>query len=96
MRCERQFLTAEDRMEEFMFLGLRMTEGVSENEFRRRFGLSLEEKFGDVLQRHLDQGVIRRIPEKAGPESGSVTDTRIALTEYGLDVANYVMADYLL
>ena len=73
-----------------------MTEGVSEKEFRRRFGLSLEEKFGDVLRRHLDQKVIRRIPEKAEPESGSVTDTRIALTEYGLDVANYVMADYLL
>lgn len=85
MRRERQTLTREDRMEEFMFLGLRMTEGVSEKEFEKRFGVKMEDIYGGVLQRHLEQNVIRRVP-----------DHRIALTEYGLDVASYVMADYLL
>ena len=83
MRCERQVMTREDRMEEFMFLGLRMAEGVSEEEFEARFGEKLKDRFGTVLEKHLSQGVI------------SVTD-RIALTEFGMDVANYVMADYLL
>ena len=77
-------MTAEDRMEEFMFLGLRLTDGVSETEFLRRFGKPMEEVFGDVAERQLQQGVIRR------------KDRRIALTAYGLDVANYVMAEYLL
>ncbi len=85
MRRERQTLTREDRMEEFMFLGLRMTEGVSEKEFEKRFGVKMEDIYGGVLHRHLEQNVIRRTP-----------DHRIALTEYGLDVASYVMADYLL
>lgn len=85
MRRERQTLTREDRMEEFMFLGLRMTEGVSEKEFEKRFGVKMEDIYGGVLHRHLEQNVIRRAP-----------DHRIALTEYGLDVASYVMADYLL
>lgn len=85
MRRERQTLTREDHMEEFMFLGLRMTEGVSEKEFEKRFGVKMEDIYGGVLHRHLEQNVIRRAP-----------DHRIALTEYGLDVASYVMADYLL
>lgn len=85
MRRERQTLTREDHMEEFMFLGLRMTEGVSEKEFEKRFGVKMEDIYGGVLHRHLEQNVIRRTP-----------DHRIALTEYGLDVASYVMADYLL
>ena len=85
MRRERQKLTKKERMEEFMFLGLRMTDGVSEPEFERRFGVNPEDVFGSVLHRHLQQNVICRTP-----------DHRISLTEYGLDVANYVMADYLL
>ena len=92
LRCERQSMTAEDRMEEFMFLGLRMTNGVSEREFAERFGVSLESVFGDILHKHLSHKLIERIPaEAAGPG-----DARIALTDYGMDVANYVMADYIL
>ena len=84
MRCERQVMTREDRMEEFMFLGLRMADGVSEDEFEARFGEKPEDRYGPVLEKHLAQGVIRR------------ANRRIALTEFGMDVANYVMADYLL
>ena len=95
LRCERQILTADDKMEEFMFLGLRMAEGISEREFERRFGVRLEDKFGDVLRRHLAQKVIRRI-SSTGDSTDGRNDIRIALTEYGMDVANYVMADYML
>ena len=58
MRRERQKLTKKERMEEFMFLGLRMTDGVSEPEFERRFGVNPEDVFGSVLHRHLQQNVI--------------------------------------
>ena len=87
LRCEKQKMTKEDRMEEFMFLGLRMTDGVSEREFEERFGKKLEDQFGSVLRRHISQNLICRIPKDGG---------RLALTEYGMDVANYVMSDYLL
>ena len=88
LRRERQKMTREDRMEEFMFLGLRMTRGVSERAFKERFGRTLKEVFGDVILRHISQGVI------LVTECGE--DRRIALTEYGLDVASHAMAEYLL
>ena len=81
---EIQQLTLRDRMEEFMFLGLRMTEGVSEAQFRRRFGNSIDVVYGPVLARHTDGGLLER------------TGDRIRLTEKGLDLANYVMSDFLL
>ena len=81
---EIQQLTLRDRMEEFMFLGLRLTEGVSEAEFRRRFGNPVDEVYGPVLARHTGAGLLER------------TGDRIRLTEKGLDLANYVMSDFLL
>ena len=79
-----QQLTLRDRMEEFMFLGLRMTEGVSEAEFRRRFGNPVDAVYGPLLARHTDGGLLER------------TGDRIRLTEKGLDLANYVMSDFIL
>lgn len=84
LRRDREVLTLQDRMEEFMFLGLRMTAGVSDVEFEARFGATIREIYGEVLRRHMAQGVIEW------------HDGRIMLTKYGLDVANYVMADYIL
>ncbi len=81
---EIQQLTLRDRMEEFMFLGLRLTEGVSEAEFRRRFGNPVDAVYGPVLARHTDGGLLER------------TGDRIRLTEKGLDLANYVMSDFIL
>ena len=79
-----QQLTLRDRMEEFMFLGLRLTKGVSEAEFRRRFGNPVDAVYGPVLARHTDGGLLER------------TGERIRLTEKGLDLANYVMSDFIL
>ena len=81
---EIQQLTLPDRMEEFMFLGLRMTEGLSEAEFRRRFGNPVDAVYGPLLARHTDGGLLER------------TGDRIRLTEKGLDLANYVMSDFIL
>lgn len=77
-------LSQQEKMEEFMFLGLRMTAGVSAADFYARFGKSLEEVYGDVIRRHLRQGLM----EPAGDG--------FCLTERGTDVSNYVMADYLM
>ncbi len=81
---EIQQLTLRDRMEEFMFLGLRLTEGVSEAQFRKCFGHPVDEVYGPVLARHTGAGLLER------------TGDRIRLTETGLDLANYVMSDFLL
>lgn len=79
-------------MEEFMFLGLRMTEGVSLEVFQKLFGCTMESVYGDVIQKNRQEGLLEIF-------SGSRTDedcVRLALTEFGIDVSNYVMAQFLL
>ena len=77
-------LSRKDEMEEFMFLGLRLTEGISGEDFRDCFGVSLEEIYGEVLNKLLEEKLLVR-------EQG-----RLHLTDYGLDVSNYVLAQFLL
>lgn len=77
-------LSENDRISEFMMLGLRMIKGVSFEEFGRRFGCDLRAMFGRELERLEGLGLI-------------VTDGgHCRLTERGLDVANSVMCEFML
>ena len=91
-REEMQRLSREEQMEEFMFLGLRLTEGVSLERFRRVFGVALEEIYGPAVERSVKDGLLYRYsrPAKNGKED------MLALTELGLDVSNYCLARFLL
>lgn len=82
--AEWETLSMKDSMAETMFLGLRMTRGVSEQAFSGQFGSTIQEIYGNVLQKHLQNGLLAH-------ENGFYF-----LTERGLDVSNYVMADFLL
>ena len=77
-------LTQQQRMEEFMFLGLRRMEGVSRKDFLQRFSVTLEEIYGAVLLQMEKKQLIKQ------------QEGRIQLTEYGIDVSNYVMSVFLL
>lgn len=81
---ECEVLTMEDQMEEFMFLGLRLMEGVREQEFSERFGIRIEEVYGEVLRRQEELGLLKR------------NGARIYLTPRGIDLSNTVMAEFLL
>lgn len=77
-------LSPQEQMEETMFLGLRLTEGVSKAEFHRQFGVSMEQIYGKVIQENIAQGLL-------ADEAGYVR-----LTREGMDLSNYVMAQFLL
>ena len=79
-----QQLTERDRMEEFMFLGLRMVRGVSEKEFYRKFGEKIMAVYGEVIRKNEDLGLLCR------------RNGWIYLTERGMDLANTVMCEFLL
>ncbi|MBO5524517.1 MAG: oxygen-independent coproporphyrinogen III oxidase [Roseburia sp.] len=72
------------QMEETMFLGLRMTEGVYRTDFERDFGIPVEAVYGTVLQRLQEEQLLLK------------REGRIFLTERGQDVSNYVLAQFLL
>lgn len=83
-------LSLEEQMEEYMFLGLRLIEGISEENFYQTFGRKLREVYPGIVERLEKQGLLICRKEKEG-ETG-----RIALSEFGLDVSNIVMAEFLL
>lgn len=91
-RTDRQVLSVSEQMEEFMFLGLRMTCGVSAEEFTACFGRKLEDVYGEVIRKNIGDGLLKW----TGSRAGKSADRRLALTERGLDLANYVMAQFLL
>ena len=86
----RQELSRQEQIEEFMFLGLRMTQGVSEKEFQKLFGRTVEQVYPGIVDKHIKNGLLRRFFDLMEGEE------RIALTDYGIDVSNVVMADFLL
>ena len=45
-------------MAEFMFLGLRMTRGISKAEFERQFGSETDAIYGDVLRKYKSMGLL--------------------------------------
>ena len=83
-KTDEQILSTTECMEEFMFLGLRMTKGVSKERFKETFGSSMEEIYGSVVIKLKEQGLLE--------EEGDF----IRLTEYGLDVSNRVWVEFLL
>lgn len=56
--AEHEVLTDRERMAERMFLGLRISQGVSLESFRHDFGLALTDIYAQVLERYLSMGVL--------------------------------------
>jgi len=77
-------LTQNDEMEEYMFLGLRMTSGVSKKDFEVRFGIDIDNVFGKVTEKNISEGLLE------------CEGDRLFLTRRGQDLANYVFAQYIL
>ena len=80
---EYQVLSEKDRMEETFFVGLRLMEGVDTEKFAVTFGKTVEEVYGALPDKLIDEGLLIR------------NDRYLALTSYGIDISNYVMAQFL-
>ena len=72
-----------EQMEEELFLGLRMREGVSFDVFETKYGMSLQQVFGHVLDDLEQKGLIER------------TVSHVRLTESGLPLANEAFAAFI-
>jgi len=76
-------LSERDRRAEFFFLGLRLTNGVSADDFRARFGVSADGAYGAELKKLAGDGLIIR------------NGDNIQLTEYGVDISNRVFECFI-
>ena len=76
-------LSLKEQMEEFMFLGLRMMDGVSISEFEANFGVTLPKQYVEVIDKYIRLGMLER------------QNNRVMLTKEGINVSNVIMADFL-
>lgn len=81
---EAEVLTLEDKMSEFMFLGLRMMKGIECEAFSRKFNCSIYDVFGNSIKKHINNELLIE------------RDGKIMLTKKGIDLSNYVFSDFIL
>lgn len=83
--CSEVFdLSVQDQMEEFMMMGLRLMEGVSLDEFARRFGTPLLQIYEPQVDKLIRLGLVEL---QAG---------RLRLTEAGIPLGNQAFLEFLL
>ncbi len=83
IREEGLVLTRQEMIEETMYLGLRMMDGVDTEAFEKEFGVTVRSLYGDVIDDLAAQGLVYE---------GSST---LSLTDLGIDYGNHVFAKFL-
>jgi oxygen-independent coproporphyrinogen-3 oxidase len=84
MKKDYEKLSLKRRIEEFMFLGLRMCSGISREKFYKEFDICMDTVYGDEIKR------LSR--DKLLVSEGD----RLYLTAYGIDISNLVLSKFLL
>lgn len=80
---ERVVLSNKDKIQEFMIMGLRMTDGVNETEFLNRFGIPLKKCYGPTLKKFTDNGLLL------------YQNGHYLLSERGIDISNSVLCEFV-
>ena len=70
-------------MEEYIFLGLRMLEGIDKRDFKDKFNLDIEEVYENEIISNIKKGLMIQTNEK------------LKLTKQGIEVSNYVLSDFI-
>lgn len=81
--AESEAPSPDERLQEYVMLRLRLSEGISEKAFADRFGTSFSDRFGAALSPYLKAGLAKR------------TEEGYALTREGMLVSNTILSDLL-
>jgi oxygen-independent coproporphyrinogen-3 oxidase len=80
---DRRELSRDERLEDALFMGLRLAAGVDIDVIGRRYGVDVLRRFGGGLQRFRDEGLVR------------LDGARLRLTREGMLLANEIMAVFV-
>ncbi len=75
--------TRQDSMSDYLFTGLRKTEGIDLKEFENRFGEPIESIYGTTIQSFRERGLL------------SQKESRLYFTKTGLDLSNAVLRELI-
>ena len=78
-----EILNKNDIYSEFVFLGLRMTQGISKSKFKKNFGIELKEIYAKEIEKFLKNGLLI--------ENGDF----IHLSKKGIDLSNTVFLEFI-
>jgi oxygen-independent coproporphyrinogen-3 oxidase len=84
VRLERRTLGDEERLEEALFMGLRLTDGLDLAALHSRYGIDIWARYGQDLESYVAAGLLVHEPKR-----------RLALTRDGMLLANDVMAVFI-
>lgn len=82
-KVNEEVLEQKDAMAEFMFLGLRKTEGIDKERFCNVFGVDYDGVYGGITETLAQKGFLH------------VEGNQVRLTDLGIDVSNVVLAEFL-
>ena len=80
---DKHVLSKEEQMEEFFFLGLRRTEGISEMDFVARFSVDIHKLYGETLSKLVEEGYLIH------------KNARYFFTPEGMDLSNQLLLRFL-
>ncbi len=81
--CESEMPSQNDRMNEYVMLRMRLSQGICAKDFEARFGRSFDDTFGKRLKKYENGGFVRR------------TDGGFAFTPEGMYVSNAILSEIL-
>ena len=76
-------IDSRESMEEYVMLGMRLEEGVSISEFKKRFGVSFTERYGVLLDEYIDDGFVVK------------DEDHYRFTSAGMFVSNFILSGIL-
>ena len=80
---ERECLEQSDIESEYIFLGLRMNEGILLSDYSNRFNKNIFDEYDNAVNKHIENGLLIRDGD------------RLYLSERGRDLSNYVFKDFV-
>jgi oxygen-independent coproporphyrinogen-3 oxidase len=82
--AEQRVLMPDERVEDALFTGLRLTSGLDLRDIHRRYGVDVWQRYGAELARFVDAGLVVHEPGR-----------RLGLTRTGMLLANDVMVIFI-
>ncbi len=76
-------LSSKDKMEEFIFMGLRMNEGISLQSFENKFNVNFKQKYNDILEKLKNLNLIEE------------QNNSVYLTQKGRELSNTVFIEFI-
>ncbi len=84
IREEGKRLTIEEKMEEYMFLGLRLMKGISIERFNKLFDEDIYNIYGDIIHKYEEIGLL------------IIDEDNIRFSDSGIDVSNQILSAFII